>query len=171
MEPRGVVLCPACRRLTSTTASCEHCGSALPARSEPPAQSGPLEELRHWTLELRTGDIGQEEFVRRLDAREARLQGVLQGLDELDIPEDMQLELAQELQAGRQGIHGFLQALQALREWAATGQPEALDTGIALATQATSRMNEAVRLNWRTFRTYQEAAEEFLGQVGYDGPA
>lgn len=171
MEPREIVLCPACRRLTSATGSCEHCGVPLPTRTEPPAQTGPLEELRHWTLELRSGDIDQHEFARRLDGREAHLLSVLEGLDGLDVPEEMQLELADELQAGRQGIHGFLQAIHALREWAATGDKESLETGIALATHANSRMNEAVRQNWRTFRTYQEAAEEFLGQVGYEGPA
>lgn len=133
-------------------------------------QTAPLEELRHWTLELRSGDIDEVEFRRRLDERAARYRGVLEGLGALEIPEDMQPELADELQAGRQGIHGFLQAIEALRTWASTGEREVLETGLALASHAMERMNEAVRLNWRTFRTYQEAAEEFLGQAGYQGP-
>jgi len=133
-------------------------------------QNGPLEELRAWTLELRSGDLDGPEFLRRLEAREARLRQVLADLDGLDIPEEMQAEVHDELLEGRRAIQGFLEALEVLREWEASGQREALDRALALATQANARINEAARMNWRTFRTYQEAAEEFLGQVGYDGP-
>lgn len=128
-----------------------------------------MEELRQWTLELRSQDLDQAQFLGRLDQREARLRRVLDNLDVLDVPADMLAEVQEELQTGRRGVQGFLEALTVLREWAGTGLTEDLERAMALATQANSLLNQAVRLNWKTFQTYQEAAEEFLEQAGYQG--
>lgn len=164
------MFCVSCRHLSPPGPVCERCGAPLEERRDPPPQHGPLESLRAWTLELRSGDLDRPEFLRRLQERRERLLAVLQGLDALDLPDDMVLEVQEELNTGRQGIQGFLEALDALAEWAGTGRKDALDRGIALATQADARMNQAVLMNWRSFRTYQEAADEFLEQVGYQGP-
>ncbi len=133
--------------------------------------SGPLEELRLWTLELRSQDIEPSEFLGRIEARQARLSRVLEELERLEIPQDMEAEVREELLAGRHGIQGFLEALTLLRAWEQNRDSEDLDRALALATQANSRLNQAVSMNWRTFQTYQEAAEEFLAQVGYEGPS
>ena len=128
-----------------------------------------MEELRQWTLDLRSQDIDGPEFLSRLDRREAQLRRVLENVAGLDIPEDMLAEVQEELQTGQRGIQGFLEALAVLREWERSGLKEDLERALALATQADSLVNQAVSLNWRTFQTYQEAAEEFLAQAGYQG--
>ncbi len=163
------VFCLNCRHLSPSGPNCQSCGAPLAQRSAPPSLASPLEELRQWTLELRSGDLDPSQFLGRLDQREASLRRVLENLEALDIPGDMLAEVQEELQTGRRGIQGFLEALTVLREWAGSGQPEDLDRGMALATQANSLVNQAVRLNWKTFQTYQEAAEEFLEQAGYQG--
>lgn len=158
-----------CHRLSPPGPNCSSCGAPLADRSAPPSLSSPLEELRQWTLELRSQDLDQAQFLGRLDQREARLRRVLDNLDVLDVPADMLAEVQEELQTGRRGVQGFLEALTVLREWAGTGLTEDLERAMALATQANSLLNQAVRLNWKTFQTYQEAAEEFLEQAGYQG--
>jgi len=133
--------------------------------------SAPLEELRHWTLELRSQDIDGAEFLSRSEARRAHYNRVLGDLGGLEIPQDMEAEVQDELLAGRRGIQGFLEALGTLCEWERSRASEDLDRALALATQANSLLNQAVSMNWKTFQTYQESVEEFLAQVGYEGPS
>ncbi len=118
---------------------------------------------------MRSQDLDGPEFLSRLDGREAQLRRVLDNLAALEIPADMVAEVQEELQTGQRGIQGFREALAVLREWERTGLKEDLERALALATQADSLVNQAVSLNWRTFQTYQEAAEEFLAQAGYQG--
>lgn len=167
-KPAPALLCLECRRLTEAGERCRHCGAILPSREEPPRLAGTLEEIRRRSLELRSGDIGTGEFLAFLDGLEARFRRVLGEVADEALPEDVRSEAAEELAVGRRGVEVFLEALGTLREWAETGDRAALDTGLALATQATAHVNEAIRLNFRAFRTYQEAAEEYLRQVGYE---
>jgi hypothetical protein len=133
--------------------------------------NAPLEDLRRWVLELRSQDIDGAEFLSRIEARRAHYNRVLEAVGSLEIPQDMEAEVQEELLAGRRGIQGFLEALGALSEWERSRASEDLDRALALATQANSLLNQAVSMNWKTFQTYQEAAEEFLAQVGYEGPS
>ena len=141
----------------------------MPERKPPPPMSAPLEDLRRWSLELRSQDIDETEFLSRIEERQAHYNRVLEALESLEIPQDMEAEVQEELLAGRRGLQGFLEALGALSEWEDSRAPEDLERALALATQANSLLNQALSLNWRTFQTYQEAAEEFLAQVGYEG--
>ncbi len=133
--------------------------------------NAPLEDLRRWILDLRSQDIEGTEFLSRIEARRAHYNRVLEDLGGLEIPQDMEAEVQDELLAGRRGIQGFLEALGTLCEWERSRASEDLDRALALATQANSLLNQAVSMNWRTFQTYQESAEEFLAQVGYEAPS
>lgn len=163
------VLCVECGNMSSSTDTCDSCGSPMAGREAPPYVATPINDLRLWVACLRNGDIGQDEFLRRLDAREEGYRGVIKCLDELELPDDLRAETSEELRVGRLGVEGLMRALGGLRSWAVGGDDTLCNNALALAENSTAMLNQAMVMNWRSFVTVQETADEYLQALGYAG--
>jgi hypothetical protein len=156
----------ACRRIVPEGERCPHCGAALPRLGPPPRRAGLLELVRRKVLEVRSGDVSPSEFEAWLEGFRARFQELRAQVADECIPAEMRAEMAEELRAGRRGLEVFLQSLDLFRQWVRENDRSALDQGMALVAQAVAHLNDAIEMNWRSFRTYQESAEEYLKQLG-----
>ena len=162
------VYCLGCERISIRGKNCETCGKPLPGLGDPPVKmANKIDVVRRQTLLYRSGDLSRPEYVAWLDKEEDVAWEILEATEEKKISEDMRPVMGDELKAGRKGVATYLQALEALREWLDGGGSDLMQTAFALTTNADNLMDQALKMNWNSYRDLIEATREFLRQSGY----
>jgi hypothetical protein len=128
----------------------------------PPFMSQHYDVLEEIVQDIKSDNISKEEFLATLQELEDLLNNCLQNVNKVEIPKEIEFQLTEELKVGTAGIKLFLEAIKELRMYPETKLEIYLDRGLLMAKDANARLNEAVRMNWETFRNLQETFEELL---------
>ncbi|MEW6281028.1 MAG: hypothetical protein AB1758_20610 [Candidatus Eremiobacterota bacterium] len=166
-----MLLCYRCRRLSRPQDNCEHCGAELPGRRAPPKIQVKTALLNRLSLEYRGGDIDLAALTCRIDAELQTARSLLEQAQDAAFPPEQLPFVAEELKLGRQGLSAYLEALELFRGWVHTLDAGELKRVLALTAQADTFLNQAVELNYVSYKTYLESMGEYLHQSGYQGPA
>lgn len=112
------------------------------------------------------GQITIAEFSAFLDDFEQKLRQKRDEVGAIDVPDDFRPEIAPEMMAGLQGIALYLEAIADFRRYLEARDLELLHQGLEKAGQGNDYLNQALQLNWATYETYRQAAEEYMEQMG-----
>jgi len=157
------MLCLACKHLNPRTASsCEICRTPLPSREPPPPIFTNLNKIRTAIAQVTRGEITFTQFEELVAGLEKLFREKLAEVSGISIPDDMIAEMKDEMDVGTEGIKIYLQSLVPLRRYLEEHNVDYLSQGLALAEVANNKMNQALLLNWRAFRSLQESAEEYI---------
>jgi len=102
------------------------------------------------------------EFRDLLIKLDKQFKKTLDDIENMDIPADMMNEISPEINTGTAGIKLYLEALIDLTRYLDTRQDIYLERGLGMARDANNRINEALKMNYESYRAIQETAEEFL---------
>lgn len=158
------MLCTECGHLNYPDERiCEKCNKPLPDRDTPP----PRLEKTYYELEsacekIKKREMSSGEFRDHLIKLENYFRKTLDDIDKMDIPSDIMDEAKPEINIGTAGIKLYLEALIELTLYLDTKHDIYLDRGLGMAKDANNRINEALRMNFESYRAIQETAEEFL---------
>ncbi|MCD4785743.1 MAG: zinc finger Ran-binding domain-containing protein [Candidatus Eremiobacteraeota bacterium] len=158
------MLCTECGYLNYPDArECEKCKRSLPDRYAPP----PRLEKTHYELEsacekIRNREMSSGDFRDHLIKLENHFRKTLDDINKMDIPSDMMDEVKPELNTGTAGIKLYLEALIELTLYLDTKQEIYMERGLGMARDANNRLNEALKMNFESYRAIQETTEEFL---------
>lgn len=130
----------------------------------PPRLTAHLVKIEQAARDVSLGQIGMDDFRDILDELEALFSTKLSEVDELQIPDEFATEVSPELDIGRRGIVRYLEAIADLRAYVKERNLASLQDGLEKAREANDLVNEALQMNWSTYQTYRQAAEEFIAQ-------
>lgn len=134
----------------------------------PPKLTTHLVQIQQAARDVTLGQIGVDEFgaqVTRLQQLFKRKLDDVRALIRDEVPDDFLPEIADELNVGQRGIELYLTATDALLAYVETRDLEHIQRGLVLSAEANELVNQALVKNWQTWRTYQQAAEEYVQQV------
>ena len=132
----------------------------------PPKLTSQLLKIERAVHDVSIGHVTVDQYAALVDGLAERFARQLEAVQHIDIPTDFQPEIAQEMEVGTEGIKRYLDAMCVLRSYVASRNLEVLAQGVEMAREANELVNEAMRLNWVTYETYRQTAEEFLAQRG-----
>lgn len=162
------MLCVECGHIgDSFDKSCEKCGADYPDREKaPPKIESTYFDLEKSCKNIRERNISSGDFRDKLNSMQSKFQTLLKDVENTPIPEEYRQEMQQELNTGIDGIKLYLEALSEMHQYLETRDNIFLDRGLAMAKDANNRLNEALRMNFESYRAIQETAEEFLSTQG-----
>lgn len=136
----------------------------------PPKLTAHLTKLEQAAKDVSLGQITLEEFLTLVSYFQNLFRTKLAEVEAIDIPDDFRDEMKPEMSAGRRGVELYISALYDFREYADSGDLQLLQIGLDKAREGNDLINEALRLNWTTYYTYRQAAEDYLAQLQKKGP-
>ena len=132
----------------------------------PPKLTSQFLKIERAVHDVSIGHVSVEQYAALVDSLAERFAKQLEAVRRIDIPPDFQPEIAQEMAVGTEGIKRYLDAMVLLRDYVGSRNLDVLSRGMEMAREANELVNEAMRLNWATYETYRQTAEEFLAQRG-----
>lgn len=158
------MLCVECGHINQPyNKSCEKCGVLLPDRKNPPPPlMANYNKLEEFAEKVKNREISSGEFRDFLNNMEAQFRSLLEEVQKIEIPEDAREEMKQEIVTGIGGIKLYLEAFKEMHQFLDTREAIFIERGLAMAKDANNRLNEAMRMNWESFKNIQETAEEFI---------
>lgn len=140
-------------------------------KGEQPLQAPPrltmhLVKIEQAVRDISLGQIGMPEFEALVQGFEDLFSQKLQEVRDMEIPSDFQAEVSPEIEIGTRGIEWYLAAMADFRAYVEGRDLAFLKSGMEKARQGNDLVNEALQLNWATYQTYRQAAEEYLAQQG-----
>jgi len=164
VEAVEIMLCTECGHINPSYSDiCEKCGKEIPDRTAPPPKlTAHLDKLRRSAEQVKRREMSSGQFRDLLNDLRQTFSDNLQALETMDLPDDIKEEAREELNTGKAGIKLYLEAINEMHRFLDTRETIHLDRGLAMAVDANNRLNEALRMNWKSFRNIQETAEEFL---------
>lgn len=129
-----------------------------------PGLSRGLEEN---VLLLRCRDIDQFEFVKRTETIYRTLERLYEQALPESMDEDVYLVAKEYYDASREALDSYLRGLDALLEWAATGQGQFLDRAKAQVTRGDRLFQDVSILAFEAQDSFRQTDEAILKSLGH----